>query len=121
MKAIGSAMIFGLLLCMVGVAYAGEQDSLPPVSDLALEMSCKSNMRTLATALSMYLSEFGTYPDSLPMLTDAGVAHGVPPIHLLECPACDSVYLYLTDGESFTLVCPCDSLHGSIVDGTASW
>lgn len=121
MKAIGYAMIFGLLLCIIGPVYAGEQDSLPPVSDLALEMSCKSNMRTLATALSMYLSEFGAYPDSLPMLTDAGIGSVDSPMHLLECPACDSVYLYLTDGESFTLACPCDSLHGSIVDGTSSW
>ena len=80
---------------------------------------CQSNMRSLATACTMYYGLNNRYPEELSDLEE------VMQNWDLECPAYASIYLYETnpEGDSYTITCPLpvDPNHGSIVDGLTSW
>lgn len=80
---------------------------------------CHARMITLATACSMYYGMYNRFPEVLSDLEEVMGNWDV------ECPACDTMYLYETnpEGDTYTITCPLspDHNHGSIVDGYLSW
>ncbi|MCD4846573.1 MAG: hypothetical protein K8R76_00105 [Candidatus Aegiribacteria sp.] len=92
--------------------------SWPPDPSDYLEY-CRSNMRSLATACAMYYGSNNRYPEELSDLEEFMENWD------LECPACDTMYLYETnpEGDWYSITCPLpgNHNHGSIVDGSASW
>ncbi len=80
---------------------------------------CRNNMRALATACSMYYGMYNRFPEVLSDLEEVMGNWDV------ECPACDTMYLYETnpEGDTYTITCPLspDHNHGSVVDGYLSW
>ncbi len=92
-----------------------EQFAARPPSDRALEVSCRSNMETFASAQRMFHSQNGRYAASLAELEE--ILTGATE---LTCPLCEQTYLLEAAEGSYTVSCPHEA-HGSIVDGTASW
>jgi hypothetical protein len=102
-------------------AFAVAEDGPPPVSEAAMEASCRSNLSTLATALAMYRAREGVYPDSLQQLNGMGGISSSTPFHDLACPSCGERYEYGVEGDGFTLACPAEEPHGEVIDGAFNW
>lgn len=105
--------LFGLVIALV-VSACGETSE---VRDDAEEMSCRSNIRSLATGQAMYYGKYERYASSFSELEQSEMMVNAPD---LRCPACDERYDLETDGQTYTISCPCGE-HGSIVDGVTSW
>jgi Tfp pilus assembly protein PilE len=122
-------LLFLLLPVMAAIA-------LPKFSSVKEEAemaSCRSNMRSLATAMSMYYGTYNTYPASLSDLTHTGPnGEGIIMENalLLRCPQNNEPYRYSRSGYgqnlTYTATCPTGysatpQAHGSVEDGIQSW
>jgi hypothetical protein len=85
----------------------------------AERVSCRSNLRSLGTAESMYYGEWNTFC-SISKLASSGVMSYADD---LECPTCGRGYTasIQNGGEIYTIRCPNSDSHGSITDGVTSW
>jgi len=85
--------------------------------DQAEEVSCRSDMRSLAAGQAMYFGEYERYARSIDELAASDFMDNAAD---LRCPTCNEQYDLESDGQSYTISCPCDE-HGSVVDGRVSW
>jgi len=99
---------------MAGIVAAIAVPKFTSVQDQAMEVSCRSNMRSLATAQAMYYGNYDRYAGSALELEE--MMDNAPS---LRCPACTEPYEIRSGGDSYTIQCPCG--HGSVVDGICSW
>lgn len=72
-------------------------------------MTCRANMRTIASQEVIYFAQNGHYASDL---DDLGLG-------TIRCPAHGEYIITLDDEVSFTVACPGD--HGNINNGIASW
>jgi len=102
------------LMAAIVLASACGGDSRREQAD---EMSCRSNMRSLATGQAMYFGEYERYARSIDELAASDFMQNASD---MKCPTCNEQYDLESDGQSYTISCPCDE-HGSVVDGRVSW
>lgn len=82
----------------------------------AEQASCRSNMRSLATAEAMFYGmndEYGTIDE----LSSSGIMDNA---RSLTCPTSDEGYVCDASSSTYTIRCS-DNSHGSVVDGHCSW
>ena len=95
----------------------------PPDTSSGSQVVCRSNMRSLASAMAMFYGYENRYPDELSELGTSGVMGNWD----VPCPACGEIYSYIntsdSTGASYLIQCPLpwDPGHGSIEDGIVSW
>ncbi len=83
---------------------------------------CRSCMKTIATAESMYYGDYNTYTEHFPNLRSTGV--WMYEAEDILCPECRiQFYLNCSSSEHYTLSCPLprEPNHGCIVDGIPQW
>jgi hypothetical protein len=80
--------------------------------------NCRSNMRGIAVAQSMYFGYYNTYAGDIGALREFYEGSII-----LLCPVCGETYELHGDSEHYSVVCPCvcEPPHGSVVDGITSW
>jgi len=67
--------------------------------------SCESNLKNIATALEMFSSDHGSYPQSLEEILKTGDGKGYMSV-LPECPVRKKSYVYVKTGDgSYSLKC----------------
>lgn len=76
---------------------------------------CRTTLSNLAQAELLHFAKYGNYTSSLSDLDEFNYNASET-----VCPSCGSTYRLTSDGESYTIACPCEE-HGSIVDGIRSW
>lgn len=79
--------------------------------------ACRAQMRTQATAESMYFARFDGYSDPVG-LESSGV---LPGARVLRCPESRRNYCFTLTFDPPTYVITCQDGHGYIRDGIASW
>jgi len=123
-----------IVVVIIGILAAIAIPKFSSVKESAEMASCRSNMRSLATAMSMYYGVYNTYPANLAALTVAG-AQGQGIIMenatLMHCPQAAAGVLYVYNFVagppiSYNLACPVGAAgrpmnHGSVIDGIQSW
>ena len=108
-----------IVVVIIGILAAIAIPKFSSVRDQAKEVSCKSNMRSLATGESMYYGVYNSYGLAA-NLVNSGVMENAD---LLTCPEDNAPYLYdLTVDYEIT----CNGTggtapHGSVLDGIVSW
>ena len=79
--------------------------------------ACRAQMRTMATAESMYFARFDGYSDPAGFVS-SGV---LPEAGSLRCPESGSSYSFTLTFDPASYRVQCDCGHGYIADGAASW
>lgn len=106
-----------IVVVIIGILAAIAIPKFTGVKEQAEAASCRSNMRSIATAESAYYADADTYTgdaaDLEEFLDDAAA---------LNCPADGGDYTVNGDASGYSVICddfPVE--HGDITDGTASW
>jgi type II secretion system protein G len=108
-----------IVVVIIGILAAIAIPKFSNVQEQAKRVSCQGNMRTLATAATMYYAEYDVFTAnwaSLDIMQDNASS--------LRCPEDASAGQYLlTGGSTYTINCPWGGTptHGSIIDGIISW
>jgi type II secretion system protein G len=123
-----------IVVVIIGILAAIAIPKFSSVKESAEMASCRSNMRSLATAMSMYYGIYNTYPAALADLTLVGPnGEGIVMENalLLACPqlAAAAPYTYQPNvpvAGAYTVSCPVGAAgepmdHGSVEDGIQSW
>jgi len=112
-----------IVVVIIGILAAIAIPKFSSVKDQAEQVSCRSNMRSLASAEAMYYGKNNFYGD-IDDLVDSNVMENAGDV---RCPR-DAASPYAVDGagtDTYTIDCPDDGppdyLHGSVVDGIVSW
>ncbi len=88
------------------------------IRDQAEEVSCRSNMRSVAGAEMMYYARHSTFTDLHGLETSGCLMNAGK----LRCPETHSVYDIVFGDNEYSVLCPgADTDHGSISDGLPSW
>jgi len=110
-----------IVVVIIGILAAIAIPKFGTVRDQAEEAACRSNMRSLASAETMYYGKYETYTTvanlaSSDMMGNADVT---------QCPTADDIYDITATATTYTIPCPAGpagtNLHGSIIDGIMSW
>lgn len=80
------------------------------------EVTCRCNMRSLASGESMFYGMENRY-GTLEEIAVSDVMENAPE---LICPTCGENYIVTLKHESYRIDCPC-GLHGYVEDGLVSW
>jgi prepilin-type N-terminal cleavage/methylation domain-containing protein len=107
-----------IVVVIIGILAAIAIPKFQNVQDKARQSACRTNLRCLATAESMYYGAWNTFTDDwteLDTVQDNASA--------LICPEdCIGYVLALPGGpDTYTVTCPSAMFHGSVEDGISSW
>ena len=109
-----------IVVVIIGILAAIAIPKFSSVRDQAKEVSCKSNMRSLATGESMYYGVYNVY-GAAANLVASGIMENAA---LLTCPENNAAYGYAFPAGSYTITCTGaggTAPHGSVEDGIVSW
>jgi prepilin-type N-terminal cleavage/methylation domain-containing protein len=110
-----------IVVVIIGILAAIAIPKFTNVKDRANESACRTNMRAIASAESVYYGKYNRYSDQLTEL-DAVMSNS----SVLECPegGAGDTYLLQFIGHAYEVSCPNNGPsidHGSVIDGIASW
>lgn len=83
------------------------------------EVTCRCNMRSLASGESMFYGMENRY-GTLEELALSDIMENAPELICPTCPTCGEDYIVTLNNGSYRIECPC-GLHGSVEDGLFSW
>ena len=107
-----------IVVVIIGILASIAIPKFSSIKDQANEVSCRSNLRALASAEMMYYARFTAFAGLHALQNSQCLMNA----SLLECPTADAVYNIAFDAESYTVSCPnVHPHHGSMSDGLASW
>ena len=110
-----------IVVVIIGILAAIAIPKFGAVRDQAQQAACRSNMRSLASAESMYYGKYNTFARSAASLAATHVMDNAASV---TCPIGNTSYTY-TGGATYSLRCaaaaPADFPHGSVIDGIMSW
>ncbi len=110
-----------IVVVIIGILAAIAIPKFSSVKDQAQEVSCRSNMRSLATAQSMYYGINNFFADETGLVTSAVMDNAAA----LRCPNGAASYVYVGGGtDNYSITCNGvggNAPHGSVADGITSW
>lgn len=110
-----------IVVVIIGILAAIAIPKFGAVRDQAQQAACRSNMRSLASAESMYYGKYNTFASSAANLAATHVMDNAASV---TCPIANAPYLY-AGGATYQITCngaaPAAFPHGSVVDGIMSW
>ena len=105
-----------IVVVIIGILAAIAIPKFGSVKDQAEEVSCRSNLRSIATGESMYYGVYNTFATAAQLSGSVMENAGN-----LQCPTGDDAYDYSTVTDD-NYVVECNSAgHGSVEDGITSW
>ena len=111
-----------IVVVIIGILAAIAIPKFGSVKEQAEEVSCRSNLRSLATGESMYYGIYNTFGPLADLAAGGGVMENAAAI---QCPTANSGYTAAAVGDwatSYRIPCPnADPNHGSVIDGITSW
>lgn len=106
-----------IVVVIIGILAAIAIPKFGSVKDQAEEVSCRSNLRSIATGESMYYGVYNSFANAAALTATVMENAGN-----LQCPTADAGYTYTTATEShYQVDCPNPDSHGSVEDGITSW
>lgn len=109
-----------IVVVIIGILSAIAIPGYNNVQESARRSSCRSNIRTLATAESIYFGVYGSYTADMTSLLAVQENAGQ-----VRCPARPAIGIYtlqLPAAEQYLVACPVPGMdHGSFVSGISSW
>jgi prepilin-type N-terminal cleavage/methylation domain-containing protein len=110
-----------IVVVIIGILAAIAIPKFSSVKDQAQEVSCRSNMRSLATAQSMYYGINNFYANEAGLVSSEVMDNAAS----LSCPNGSIAYAYAGGGtDDYTITCAGvggTAPHGSAHDGIMSW
>ena len=110
-----------IVVVIIGILAAIAIPKFGAVRDQAQQAACRSNMRSLASAESMYYGKYNTYASTAGVLASTHVMDNAASV---RCPIGNTAYTY-AGGATYRITCnaaaPADFPHGSVTDGIMSW
>lgn len=107
-----------IVVVIIGILSSIAIPKFSSIKDQANEVSCRSNMRSLAGAQMMYYARRNTFCE----LHGLEASQCLMNASLIQCPIAGVVYDIVFDAEHYTITCPnAAPNHGSVSDGLASW
>ena len=110
-----------IVVVIIGILAAIAIPKFGAVRDQAQQAACRSNMRSLASAESMYYGKYNTYAGDAANLASSEVMSNAASV---RCPINNTAYT-ITGGTTYTITCaapaPAAFPHGSVNDGIMSW
>ena len=111
-----------IVVVIIGILAAIAIPKFGSVKEQAEQVSCRSNLRSLATGESMYYGIYNTFGALADLADPGGVMENATS---LECPTNATTYAGTTTptATTYSIVCPYNGgdPHGSVVDGITSW
>jgi prepilin-type N-terminal cleavage/methylation domain-containing protein len=86
------------------------------IKEDAEKSSCRSNMSSLASCEEMHWVDNEMYTDDVNDLTTY-----IQNAAQIDCPACNTDYIIVSDGTFYSISCPNSTSHGYVADGERSW
>lgn len=110
-----------IVVVIIGILSAIAIPGYDNVQESARRSSCRSNIRTLATAESIYFGVYGGYTADMGHLII--VQENAGQIRCPSRPAIGAYVLQLPAAEAYLVACPVnvDTGHGSFESGISSW
>jgi prepilin-type N-terminal cleavage/methylation domain-containing protein len=107
-----------IVVVIIGILAAIAIPKFTSVQDAARQSACRTNMRCLATAESMYYGAWDTFTADWAELDTVQDNASV-----LECPEDRVVYALALPGgpDTYTVTCQSAVFHGSVREGISSW
>ena len=107
-----------IVVVIIGILSAIAIPKFTSVKQQANEVACRSSIRSLASAESIYYAIYNTYCLIANLETSEILANATQ----LICPTAGNGYTIAHTGDNYTVPCPnVAPNHGSMVDGIASW
>ena len=109
-----------IVVVIIGILAAIAIPKFSSVKDQAEEVSCRSNMRSLATAESMYYGINNFYGNEAGLVSSEVMDNAAA----MTCPSDNAAYVYAVPGDTYTITCNGtggNAPHGSASDGIMSW
>ena len=110
-----------IVVVIIGILAAIAIPKFSSVKDQAEEVSCRSNMRSLATAESMYYGINNFYAGEAGLVSSEVMDNAAA----MACPNGSVAYVYAGAGtDVYTITCAGvggSAPHGSVHDGITSW
>ena len=110
-----------IVVVIIGILAAIAIPKFGAVRDQAQQAACRSNMRSLASAESMYYGKYNTYAGDAANLASSEVMSNAESV---TCPIGNDEY-DITGGDTYLIECsnggPAAFPHGSVDDGIMSW
>ncbi len=106
-----------IVVVIIGILAAIAIPKFSSVKDQAEEVSCKSNMRSLATGESMYYGIYNAFSDDAGLVASDVMGNA----DALRCPTGEDAYNYAVVTASHYRIDCASSGHGSVEDGITSW
>jgi len=112
-----------IVVVIIGILAAIAIPKFGAVRDQAQQAACRSNMRSLASAESMYFGKYNTYASTAGVLASTHVMDNAASV---RCPIGNAAYAY-AGGATYSIRCGSESVwpaafpHGSVIDGIMSW
>ena len=106
-----------IVVVIIGILAAIAIPKFSSVKDQAEEVSCKSNLRSLATGESMYYGINNSFTDDAGLVSSDVMGNA----DALMCPTGDDTYNYVIVTASHYRIDCRSSNHGSVEDGITSW
>ncbi len=102
-----------IVVVIIGILAAIAIPKFSDVSASAKRNACRANMRTIASQDAIFHAQNGNYAPNVTSLAMEGVL----------CPeSATASYTVTGDVDNFSITCPDEPvLHGTIIDGVASW
>ncbi len=111
-----------IVVVIIGILAAIAIPKFGAVKEQAERASCRSNMRSIASAEAMYLGQNEVYGTIANLSGAGGMMENAD---VVECPSNNSPYTVTVGADTYDLPCPFDPSvpdgHGSITDGVISW
>lgn len=107
-----------IVVVIIGVLSAIAIPRFASIREDANQVSCRSNIRSLAGAEMMYYAKYNSFSDLHGLEASCCLMNASQ----LECPGAHDVYDVTFDADMYTIGCPnVEPFHGSMTDGLASW
>ena len=110
-----------IVVVIIGILAAIAIPKFSSVKDQAEQVSCRSNMRSLASAEAMYYGARTAYTDVAGLASSNMMENAAD----IQCPTGDAAYVIVAAATTYEIPCPdggpADYPHGSVVDGIVSW
>jgi prepilin-type N-terminal cleavage/methylation domain-containing protein len=107
-----------IVVVIIGILSAIAVPKFTSVKEQANEVSCRSNIRSIAGAEMMYYARKNTFCGLHDLQTSGCMVNA----GMLECPSAKAVYNVVFDAQTYSISCPGGNPnHGSMADGIASW
>ncbi len=105
-----------IVVVIIGILAAIAIPKFSSVKDQAEEVSCRSNLRSIATGESMYYGINNAFTDAAGLVSSDVMGNAAD----LRCPTGDDAYDYTAAADTYVVDCG-SSGHGSVEDGITSW